>query len=1249
MRKGNKKRTLSQITLIILGICIILISNIETHASYNNPAQNQEINIEIKAAILLNPHEPIRIDGNVELDAFCAGNGTDGLSWETAFKIENYSITSGKDSGISIKNTDRFLIIKNCSIENFDSYWATPNGTYYEKGIEIKECSNVKITMCSLTENRYGVYLDSSFNNFIIQNNCSYNDWGLTLVNSEYTTIFNNTAFHSGEIGINLIGCNQNNISTNFVRYNWNGIGLTHNYDNYNSEECQENLIVNNKIENNFHDGISLSSTERNSVINNDIFNNKGTGIMLSYSSDNILSFNSIHENDNQGISLSSQCDWNVIMNNDINDNTNGIIISYSGYNTIAENTISNHYQGSGILINYDEEYQLEQNIYENIFENNWQNISYDQFDSNGSSISPYYLYFGIPIVIIGILAIIIIIYRKKTRYHGIDFIYEPEIKKGELKSPNDVLEKVKRKDSKSSFPVINYLLNVIGWMFILDIMVLFIILSFDLIPTNYEEPYYLIDIPILIILLIINRKNISERWEKFISEREIKRNELWEDKMIRAQDISSRSSNSFVENMNRKDSKLIYKILKVIFWFFMIILFIGLSIITYFLFDILVIIICIIYRKKIKYRWKKFISDREIKKGELKIDRAKRTKEIDSKSFLHVLNKILKFIFWSVAFFTIFLGIGASIAELSLYFLIEIPILIIISLSFVNRKKIKYFYQALRSNFLINIGQIGIEKAIKYARMHNYKGSRSNWLSSERNFTRALRIIPDFHKIDFLENQIIVIKQNILASYLSEGIFLSKVGWFRFQKKQYSQAKKKYSKSISAIEHVLKNINTENVINTQDEFPINTSLTFEILQFLRKSLDQIEIEEKTKKKSKNNTKSRDLQEIDEKIVYSIKEINESLWIYCQSLDSHIELLDLDGLSKILENKLTKSEKILNSIQDQMQYLVDNTQTPIKKYERNNVEKKSDAMNISSTLDQERTVKKHLKIIREYEYIGGKIRLKVGIVNHSDNVLTNLAIRFDLPDSLKWIIHEPNLKRRGDTIHIARLGGNEKIAISLYLEPINCLESMINATITYFDSKDQPQAAIMTPKKVSISCPIFFTREEANIARVKKIQLQLKYEDHKIFPLVKSNKSELIFNKILGSIGKHDVKLVQKEFSLDNNKGEAYFYGVTKVKKDKMIIHLILDSTHQIIEISVNGDEQEPITGLLAELESEIRDQLLVHNIIEDSDKFHDINTSILLGNCPFCNGPISQSSISFFKKGEIITCKYCDTALTPY
>ena len=41
------------------------------------------------------PHDSIEIHGDAELDAFCAGNGTDGLTWSTAHRIENYSISMG--------------------------------------------------------------------------------------------------------------------------------------------------------------------------------------------------------------------------------------------------------------------------------------------------------------------------------------------------------------------------------------------------------------------------------------------------------------------------------------------------------------------------------------------------------------------------------------------------------------------------------------------------------------------------------------------------------------------------------------------------------------------------------------------------------------------------------------------------------------------------------------------------------------------------------------------------------------------------------------------------------------------------------------------------------------------------------------------------------------------------------------------------------------------------------------------------
>jgi len=479
MRNGNKKITLRQITLIILGICIILISNIETHALYNNSEQNQEVNIEIKAASLLISHEPIQIDGNNALESFCAGNGTDGLSWETAFKIENYSITSGEDSGICIKDTDKFLIINNCSIENF---WNSYYGSTYS-GIEIQNCSNIKITKCSLTNNTLGVYLDSSFNNIIIQNNCSYNEWGYTLLNSENNTLFNNTASYNEHDGFRICGGRYNNISTNVANFNYqNGINFDSSYPSMQSLYSYENSIVNNSVEQNLYDGIKIERSDTNSLLSNTILNNGNSGINLDSSSQNTISFNVINGSGHVGIEIEDESNWNLISKNTISSNNYGIIIGDSGYNTIGENLIVHHIH-IGILIYYREEYQSEHNLYGNIFENNGQNISYEQYNQFNP---PYFLYIGIPVSFIGIIAIFII-NRKKIKKKWKKSISTHEIKKSEQKikrakraekrsliSSNYLVKKKDQEDSKSY--LLGYkILKVFGWLCVLSIMFIFI------------------------------------------------------------------------------------------------------------------------------------------------------------------------------------------------------------------------------------------------------------------------------------------------------------------------------------------------------------------------------------------------------------------------------------------------------------------------------------------------------------------------------------------------------------------------------------------------------------------------------------------------------------------------------------------------------------------------------------------------------------------------------------------------------
>jgi len=287
-----------------------------------------------------------------------------------------------------------------------------------------------------------------------------------------------------------------------------------------------------------------------------------------------------------------------------------------------------------------------------------------------------------------------------------------------------------------------------------------------------------------------------------------------------------------------------------------------------------------------------------------------------------------------------------------------------------------------------------------------------------------------------------------------------------------------------------------------------------------------------------------------------------------------------------------------------------------------------------------------VSIIREYEFIGGQVRFKVGLINNTRNPLTNFKITFDIPDALKWFMHEPKYERKGDSIHIPKLGVKEKKAVSLYLEPINCMTSSINATVGFFDAKDRPQAVIMKPKKISITCPLFFTEKEANLARVKRLHKTLNHRDMKILPIINIEKIALIYNSAIDMLGKYDIKLIYKDFSEQEDFGEAWFYGITKVKKNKIVTNLILDGENHILELEVSGDSEEQITAFLAEIGEKIREQLIQLNIITENDKFFDIRTMISTGECPFCGSPISEEQVQIYQSGQSITCKYCQENL---
>lgn len=227
-------------------------------------------------------HSRIDIVGNSALDSFCSGQGTDGLSWATAHVIENFEIdVTGviRRSGIAIMSTDRFLIIRNCTVINARSQ--------YSAGILLTGCNNVNITNCNTTNN-YG---------------------GIGILASAYISVSDNIASHNSDGGIFL---------------------------GYETTSC---IVSGNNVMYNDKYGIQLlSASNTNTISGNDASHNALYGISIQDSDSNIISGNNASYNLKYGVQLNAYSDNNQVYENILCDNTDGDIRDLSENTDIHDN-----------------------------------------------------------------------------------------------------------------------------------------------------------------------------------------------------------------------------------------------------------------------------------------------------------------------------------------------------------------------------------------------------------------------------------------------------------------------------------------------------------------------------------------------------------------------------------------------------------------------------------------------------------------------------------------------------------------------------------------------------------------------------------------------------------------------------------------------------------------------------------------------------------------------------------------------
>jgi parallel beta-helix repeat protein len=171
------------------------------------------------------------------------GNGTQ----ENPFVIEDKLINDEQTKAISITNTSKYFIVRNCYLADNHDYGIfiddIANGTaqlinniiinHGISGISLRNSDNIIVTNNSIIENYNGIELINSDNNTIQFNSLTENNFGINFIsNSCLNSIIMNSLENSTSWGLSLYSFSNNNTihHNNFLNNNFGG--LCQAYDN---------------------------------------------------------------------------------------------------------------------------------------------------------------------------------------------------------------------------------------------------------------------------------------------------------------------------------------------------------------------------------------------------------------------------------------------------------------------------------------------------------------------------------------------------------------------------------------------------------------------------------------------------------------------------------------------------------------------------------------------------------------------------------------------------------------------------------------------------------------------------------------------------------------------------------------------------------------------------------------------------------------------------------------------------------
>ena len=215
-------------------------------------------------------------------------------------------------SGISLVNSDENMIFDNGGVDN-------------DFLLSLSNSDNNTVEFNGMSDGQNAMAMDGSNGNTIRHNSMFQNsNSGFQVFGGGNNIIFDNTIGTNADYGLRIENSNDNEIIENQIDDNDNGLVIF---------GGARNMIFDNTFQNNFGDGLNLSNSNDNQIMGNQINSNSanfdsghfGYGISMDGSDSNTIFENNISNNEAEGIALFGSSN-NIIFNNNLVNNPNQIL-----------------------------------------------------------------------------------------------------------------------------------------------------------------------------------------------------------------------------------------------------------------------------------------------------------------------------------------------------------------------------------------------------------------------------------------------------------------------------------------------------------------------------------------------------------------------------------------------------------------------------------------------------------------------------------------------------------------------------------------------------------------------------------------------------------------------------------------------------------------------------------------------------------------------------------------------------------